>query len=128
MRRYIKISQDLRAQLYKEYGLTKMGLWKILNYISNSSRAKEIRQFAINNGGLLMEEDFIPNCKTEHTPTEIIQSFPGGISVVISKVQNCGEIRREGETVEKLEDLRLSQWGTILYRAQQMSIESYNAN
>lgn len=105
-----------------------MSLWRILNYVSNSNRAKEIRQFAINNGGLLMEEDFIPNCKTEHTPTEIIQSFPGGISVVLSKVQNCGEIRKEGETVEKLEDLRLSQWGTILYRAQQMSIEAYNAN
>lgn len=128
MRRYIKVSPALRDQLCEKFGLTKMGIWKILNYVSNSSRSKDVRKYAIENGGWLMEEDFTPNCKTEHTPTEMIQSFPGGVSVVISKVQNKGEIRKGDEIIEKIEDLRLSQWGTILFRAQQMSTEMYNAN
>jgi len=127
MRRYIKVSPTLRDQLCEKFGLTKMGIWKILNYVSNSSRSKDVRKYAIDNGGWLMEEDFIPNCKTEHTPTEVIQSFPGGVSVVISKIQNKGEIRKGDEIIEKIEDLRLSQWGTILFRAQQMSTEMYNA-
>ncbi len=128
MRKYIEVSPELKKQIHQKYGLARMSLWRILNYVSNSSQAKEIRLFAINNGARLMEENFIPNCKTEHTPTEMIQSFPGGIRVVISKVQNRGEILKGDEVVEKIEDLRLCQWGTILFRAQQMSAETYNVN
>lgn len=121
MRTYIKVSDPLRRDLCVKFKVTRATVWSALNYITRGGKSPDIRKYALENGGAIVEEDFIPNCRTEHTTKEIIQTFPGGIQVRISKTDSKAEIRKEGIVTERYEAVTLQNWGNLLSYAQDLS-------
>ena len=70
-------------------------------------------------GGRYVEEDFIPNCRTEHQNGSIIQTFAGGVQVVTDT--DSIRILVGGSVVDRYKDVTVESWGNILARAQEIS-------
>ncbi len=121
MRTYIKVSDHLRRDLISRFKVTRASVWAALNYITRGGRGPAIRQYALDHGGAIVEEDFIPNCRTEHTGDEMIQTFPGGIQVRISKVGSEAKILKNGKVTERYDAVTLQGWSNLLSRAQDLS-------
>ena len=121
MRTYIKVSDPLRRDLMKRFKVTRASVWAALNYLTIGGRGPAIRQYALEHGGAIVEEDFLPNCRTEHASDEIIQSFPGGIQVRISMVDSSAKIILEGKEVERFDAITTQSWGNLLCHAQDLS-------
>jgi len=121
MRTYIKVSDPLRRDLINKFKVTRASVWAALNYITRGGRGPAIRQYALEHGGAITEEDFIPNCRTEHTGDEMIQTFPGGIQVRISKVDSGAKILKEGKVTERYDAVTLQGWSNLLSHAQELS-------
>ena len=84
MRRYIQVTKEIRARLSGKYGVTKKTVWEALSFITKNERSQGIRRDALEWGGLLIEEGFVPNCRTEHLGDgKIRQNFPGNVVVML---------------------------------------------
>lgn len=120
MRRYIQVTKETRSRLVKKYGVTKKTVWEALSFITKNERSQGIRRDALEWGGLLIEEGFVPNCRTEHLGDgKIRQSFSNSIVVMIEG--NKATIYRDGMEIESYEGITLNTWGNILDRAQRLS-------
>ena len=119
MNKYISISQDTRDYLLKKYNVSKQSVWKALTFITRNKRSASIRQDALAMGGRLIEEGFIPNCKTEHRDGEMIQTFAGGVKVVTK--QGDMKILVADTEVASYNDVTIESWGNVLERAQEIS-------
>lgn len=123
MRIHIKVADNLRVELIEKFKLSKVSVWSALNYLTNSERAKLVRSYALAHGGSIVEQDFTPNCRTEHTADEMIQTFPGGIQVRVSRKGSDAKIFRDDVEIESYEGMTLQGWGSLLYHAQKLSEE-----
>lgn len=121
MRHYIKISPELRDKISAQFHVSIMQVWRACNFLRNSDQAKEIRQFALANGGQYVQENFIPNCRTEHTSDAIIQTFPCGVAVRISKVDSSADLIVDGSVKESYEAVTAGSWANLLAHAQETS-------
>lgn len=119
MKHYIKCTMEQRKCLLGKYNINRQVLWEALCFITKSARAQKIREDALSMGGRYIEENFIPNCKTEHKNGILIQTFAGGVSVVTKTEQT--EIRVEDEVVAKFKDVTIATWGNVLAKAQEIS-------
>ena len=108
--------------------MTRTSVWAALNYITRGGNGPSIRRYALEHGGAIVEENFIPNCRTEHTQQEMIQTFPAGIQVRISKVDSSAVIYLDGKELERHDELTLRAWGNLLYHAQELSEEQVLKN
>lgn len=123
MKTFIKVSDRLRKELMDRFNVTRAAVWAALNFLTRGGRGPAIRQYALDNGGFIVEEDFLPNCRTEHTLDEIIQTFAGGIEVRISKVDSSAAILCDGEVIERYDAITTQSWGNLLSRAQDLSAQ-----
>ncbi|MGM9739833.1 MAG: hypothetical protein ACI3ZP_04440 [Candidatus Cryptobacteroides sp.] len=121
MRTYIKVSDSLRNKLAQHFRISRVSVWSALNYLTHSKLSDEVRRYALENGGSIEEEDFMPNCRTEHTDDEIIQTFAGGIKVRMSKVNSAVTLFQDDKEMEHYEGMTLQAWGNLLYHAQTLS-------
>lgn len=121
MRTYIKVSDSLRNKIVQKFNVSRVSVWSALNYLTHSKLSDDVRRFALENGGSIAEENFMPNCRTEHTADEIIQTFAGGIQVRISKVNSEVSMLEDGIEIEHYEDMTIQAWGNLLYHAQSLS-------
>lgn len=121
MRTYIKVSDSLRNKLAQHFRISRVSVWSALNYLTHSKLSDEVRRYALENGGSIEEEDFMPNCRTEHTDDEIIQTFAGGIKVRMSKVNSEVTLFQDDKEIEHYEGMTLQAWGNLLYHAQTLS-------
>ena len=121
MRTFIEVPSSLRKEIMARFNRSKPIVWRALNYVTDNRRAKEIRAYALSHGGSIVEKDFLPNCRTEHTDREMIQTFSGGIQVRISKVRDDVQLLQDGRVLEHYGDMTLRAWGKLLYRAQCLS-------
>ncbi len=121
MRTYIKVSDRLRAELAKRFGLTNSSVWRALNYLTAGGRSPEVREYALSHGGAIAEDDFIPNCRTEHTADEIIQTFAGGVQVRIGRRDSRASLLIDGETAEEYDSVSVQSWGNLLHHAQEIA-------
>lgn len=128
MRTFIKVSDPLRRELIDKFKVTRTSVWAALNYITRGGNGPSIRRYALEHGGAIVEENFIPNCRTEHTQQEMIQTFPAGIQVRISKVDSSAVIYLDGKELERHDELTLMAWGNLLYHAQELSEEQVLKN
>lgn len=120
MRRYIQVTKEIRARLSGKYGVTKKTVWEALSFITKNERSQGIRRDALEWGGLLIEEGFVPNCRTEHLGDgKIRQSFPGNVVVMLEG--DTARIILDGREMERYEHVYLGSWGNILDRAQRLS-------
>lgn len=70
---------------------------------------------------LLMQapQGFIPNCETEHTSTEMLQTFPGGkVRMNYDKTTGTATAYVDGRPIGTWKDLTIRTWGDILYTLQ----------
>lgn len=121
MRTFIDVPSSLRKEIMTRFNRSKPIVWRALNYVTDNKRAKEIRAYALEHGGAIIEKDFIPNCRTEHTQEEMIQSFAGGIQVRISKVKDDVRLLQDGKVLERYGKMTMQAWGILLYHAQWLS-------
>lgn len=124
MRTYIRVSDSLRRELVDRFEVSRTSIWSALNYLTNGDRPEAIRQYALSHGGSIEEQNFIPNCRTEHTQDEIIQTFAGGVQVRISRKDGAVALMNGDKVLEKYEPMPLQAWGNILHRAQELSEEA----
>lgn len=108
-------------ELAEKFKLSKVSVWSALNYLTNSERARAVRNYAIDHGGALVDKDFMPNCRTEHTQDEMISSFAGGVQVRLSKIDSSARILVDDVVQETYEDVYLYGYGNLLYHAQKLS-------
>ena len=121
MRIHIKVADSLREELLEKFQLSKVSIWSALNYLTFSDRAEQVRRYALEHGGTIVEKDFVPNCRTEHTQEEIVQTFAGGIQVRIDRNNSHARILRDNAVVESYDDVTVQGWGNLLYHAQELS-------
>lgn len=121
MRHYIKISPELRDKISAQFHVSIMQVWRACNFLRNSDQAKEIRQFALANGGQYVQENFVPNCQSQHTADAIIQTFPCGVSVRISKKDSSAKLIIDEDVKESYEAVTAGSWANLLAHAQEIS-------
>lgn len=121
MRIHIKVADNLRVELIEKFKLSKVSVWSALNYLTNSERAKSVRAYALAHGGSIVDQDFIPNCRTEHTKDEMIHTFAAGVQVIISKKNSSARILVDNVEQESYDDVTLDGWGNLMYHAQELS-------
>ena len=120
MRRYIQVTKESRARLVRKYGVTKKTVWGALSFITKNERSQSIRRDALEWGGLLIEEGFVPNCRTEHLGKgKISQAFSNGVAVLLEG--DTAKIFVHGNEMESYSGVTLRTWGNILDRAQRLS-------
>lgn len=119
MKKYITISPEIRKHLVEKYKISDVSIWKALCFITKNKRSQEIRQDALAMGGRYLEEDFVPNCRTEHRDGTIIQTFAGGVQVSIDA--GSTKIIVDESIVESFKDVTIESWGNVLSRAQEIS-------
>lgn len=119
MKKYITISPEIRKHLVEKYKISDVSIWKALCFITKNKRSQEIRQDALAMGGRYLEEDFVPNCRTEHRDGTIIQTFAGGVQVSIDA--GSTKIIVDESIVESFKDVTIESWGNVLAKAQEIS-------
>ena len=123
MRTYIQIPKTVSVALQARYGITERGLRKILNFLSNSVQANEIRSYAIANGGVLVRKEFYrPKGRLVHDERNnaMVYTCPNGVEVTISKKDGSAVIRRDGEVLEHYELGLGESWGNLLFMAEEL--------
>ncbi len=125
MRSYIKINEELRAELITRFNTTRMTVWRSCNYLQNTELGRSIREYALAHGGVrLMESGYIPRCNIQHDSRGgWTQDFGNGVTVLFAGGQ--AEICRGGLVVETYRDVTIETWGNILFEAQAMSDGSF---
>lgn len=119
MRIYIKVNEKLRNNLVGIYGLSRMGIWKALNDLSNSEKSVKVRLHAMANGGKMVQEDFLPTCKTVHREDgSLVQEFRNRVIVKIDPVERAITISRGEEELERFDGVTLKTWANVLKLAQ----------
>ena len=121
MRTYIKVSDKLRRRLWEQFPMSKTTIWSALNYITEGGRSEEIRQWALEHGGRIVDEDLRTDCETVHTQDEMIQTFVGNVRVKLDKHTGVVTLQVPGQPDETYRDLPIKAWGNVLARAQEES-------
>lgn len=121
MRTFIKVSDALRREIIQRFRYSRSSTWAALNYLVQSEKASAVRRYALEHGGAIAEEDFIPNCRIEHAPEEIVQRFPGGICVRFSKYKDRVLLMDGDAILDRYGAITIQAWGNILYEAQKLS-------
>ena len=129
-RTFIRVGEDLRAELMAMYGVTSMGLWKILCYLTGSERADDIRAYALNHGGeLVTEERFAPEANVIHDKANglMVYPFAHDIKLVISRKDSTAVIRQGNKELERVTNADYRAWGNLIYLSNVMASEVVNA-
>ncbi len=129
--RRINLPKNKRARLCRTFGTSGVTVWSALNYVTNSPLAEKIRRAAIAEDGVIenqitVPEGFMPNCETdfEHDADgvrRIIHTFSNGVRVVFDNDTCTAEISRNGRFVKTYSDVKVRDWGNIVFEAQSLT-------
>ena len=120
-KQFIDVSQDTHAKLERIFQVSKITVWRALQFISgNAERAARIRKAALENGGTLMCTT--PECETLHdSDGHIYQIFPNGAMLDIDKTTGTAILTmRDGTIASRQEQctirdlVRLQNYANIL--------------
>ena len=127
----INLPKNKRARLCRTFGTSGVTVWSALNYVTNSPLAEKIRRAAIAEGGvvenqLTVPEGFMPNCETNFVHgnggvRRIIQTFSNGVRVEFDNDTCTAEISRGGRPVKTYSDVKVRDWGNIVFEAQSLA-------
>ena len=119
MRKYIDAPIGIRRSVAEAYNLSMVGVWKILNFRSDSKRAQEIRKYVLENGGKIVDGSFMPNCRNVHNPDgTLIQDFGFGISLLIDFKSGSIAECHDDRVVEVHHNVTIQSWGDLQMEAQ----------
>lgn len=92
MKRYIHVTKEVRQELAKVFNVGDRVVWNALNFDKergDTDRAKRIRLFAIQKGGIVMV--VTPEVETLHDSDDYMrQYFPNGVELEFSKKDDAG--------------------------------------
>lgn len=127
----INLPKNRRARLRRTFGVSGVTVWSALNYLTNSPLAEKIRRAALADGGVIenhitVPEGFMPNCETvfEHGDDgvrRIVHTFLNGVRVAFDNDTCTATISREGCAVKTFADVRIEEWGNIVFEAQSLA-------
>lgn len=127
----INLPKNKRARLCRTFSTSGVTVWSALNYVTNSPLAEKIRRAAIAEGGVIenritVPEGFMPNCETDFVHGDggvrrIIQTFSNGVRVEFDNEANTASISRVGKLVKAFDDVRMRDWGNIVFEAQSLA-------
>lgn len=132
--KYISVSNENKKKLARIFDVTKVAVWKALNFRSDSELSQKIRNVALRemNGRVIRElditEGWSPNCQTEfvHEGGEvktIISTFSNDVQVVLDCHREMATITMNGEEVRRYWNVGGPGWGNVLYAAEQLSFQ-----
>lgn len=131
MMKYIELPAGKKARICRALGVSRVTLWSALTFQTRSALAEKIRGMALQSGGRVIREvdvtsGFVPNCGTDfehdaHGVRRIVHTFPNGIRVAFDNDACTAEISRGGCPVKTFADVRLREWGNIVFEAQSLS-------
>lgn len=129
--RRITLPKNKRARLCRTFGTSGVTVWSALNYVTNSPLAEKIRRAALAEGGVIenqitVPEGFMPNCETNFVHgnggvRRIIQTFSNGVRVEFDNDTCTAEISRGGRPVKTYSDVKVRDWGNIVFEAQSLT-------
>lgn len=127
----INLPKNKRARLCRTFGTSGVTVWSALNYVTNSPLAEKIRRAALAEGGVIenriaVPEGFMPNCETDFVHGDggvrrIIHTFSNGVRVEFDNEANTASISRAGKLVKAFDDVRMRDWGNIVFEAQSLA-------
>lgn len=127
----INLPKNKRARLCRTFGTSGVTVWSALNYVTNSPLAEKIRRAALAEGGVIenritVPEGFMPNCETDFVHGDggvrrIIQTFSNGVRVEFDNEASTASISRAGKLVNSFDDVRMHDWGNIVFEAQSLA-------
>lgn len=127
----INLPKNKRARLCRTFGTSGVTVWSALNYVTNSPLAEKIRRAALAEGGVIenritVPEGFMPNCETDFVHGDggvrrIIQTFSNGVRVEFDNEANTASISRADKLVKTFNEVRMHDWGNIVFEAQSLA-------
>ena len=130
--KYIELSTSKKARICRALGVSRVTLWSALTFQTQSQLAEKIRRMAVQNGGRVMikldvTEGFMPNCETSFVHGEdgrvqrIVQTFSNGVRVEFDNDTCMADISRNGRSVKTFSDVKIRDWGNIVFEAQSLT-------
>lgn len=119
MKKYIKVSTEVRNVLMKKYNVTRQTIWEACYFISGGKRPDAIRKDALEMGGRYFEENFMPNCTFRRTADGFIQEFAAG--VVLTATGSDIVITQNGKIKAEFDSVMAPGWGAICEQAQKLA-------
>ena len=125
MRTYIKVSEELRAELCERFGVNRISVWKALNYLTNKERPEAVRQYALEHGGQLIVEHTVPNIESSIRERDrLIQSFGNGVVLVTSLKDSSSRLYKGNTLMLSADAVTVQGWGNMIEQAQQLAQNS----
>ena len=89
IKRQIEVSKEVRENIEKVFGCSRMSVWRALSFTDHSEMSKRIRVYAIKNGGVTVVT--APECETIHDANGYMrQWFTNGACIEVDK--NSGQL------------------------------------
>lgn len=131
--KYISVTNENKKKLARIFDVTKVAVWKALNFRSDSELSQKIRNVAMRemDGRVIREldiTDWQPNCQTSFVHedgrvTQVISTFSNDVQVVIDGIAESATITMNNEEVRRFWNVTASNWCNVLYLAEQLSIQ-----
>lgn len=124
MKRCIRIQASARKELERHFNVSDTFVYDALAYKQNGETARKIRQAAVEMGGLYIDPDFVPSCRTEYLEGQIRQTFAAGVVLTIDRQTGLAVITVGDEEVRRTDEpVKMSQWNILAQEAQQLAIQ-----
>lgn len=128
---YVELPAGKKARICRALGVSRVTVWSALTFQTQSALAEKIRRMALQDGGRVMRKmdvtsGFMPNCETDFVHGDggvrrIIQTFSNGVRVEFDNAANTASISRVGKLVKAFDDVRMRDWGNIVFEAQSLA-------
>lgn len=126
MKRYIHVTKEVRLELAKVFNVGDRVVWNALNFDKErgeTDRAKRIRTFAIQKGGIVMA--VVPEFEVLYDYDGMInQYFPNGAKIETDKNTGNTELFYKGECVARWDNIKLREIDDIQRLASQLNAKN----
>ena len=108
MKKKIIVSEALRAEICKKFGVRRTSVWRALNYVGGVDKSQEIRDYALSRGGECVYE--LPCLETVHDADgHMRQYLPNGVEIDFDKTVGSVVVRKNGDENKRYENVKISE-------------------
>lgn len=128
MKKYIHVTKDVRLKLMAIFGVGDRVVWNALNFDNErgmSDKAKRIRECAMKNGGLVINE--LPEMETLHDADGYIrQYFPNGAMLECNKKDGHVSLLYKGRKMAEFDNVKICELENIQFQASAITEKAIN--
>ena len=109
IKRQIEVSKEVRENIEKVFGCSRMSVWRALSFTDHSEMSKRIRVYAIKNGGVTLIT--APECETIHDANGYMrQWFTNGACIKVDKNSGHADVfDRHGRKMQEQDIVTIPQ-------------------